>query len=131
MPKQSKAEQLAALQKKEAELKARKKVLKSKISSEERKQDTRRKIIVGSVLIAHAEKNAEFAGWLAKFLNRALTKSQDRTLLADLLSIPIHVPQMGANSDQTTHGYQQVAADTTTDNQPQQYSAATDQPIYK
>jgi hypothetical protein len=48
--------------------------------SQQRKDDTRRKIIAGAHALEHAERDPEFGAKLAAVLNRALVKPQDRAL---------------------------------------------------
>jgi hypothetical protein len=47
---------------------------------QERKDDTRRKIIAGAVALEYAEQNAGFAAELAALLNQCVTRPQDRAL---------------------------------------------------
>jgi hypothetical protein len=48
--------------------------------SQQRKDDTRRKIIAGAIALEHAENDPEFAAGLAALLNRYVVKPQDRAL---------------------------------------------------
>ncbi|MDD2800027.1 MAG: hypothetical protein PHE96_01100 [Methylococcales bacterium] len=86
-PKKSKAEQLEALRKQEAALKARMQSLQASVNEEQRKLDTRRKIVFGGALMAHASHNAQFAALVRSALNAALTKEADRELLKDWLTV--------------------------------------------
>lgn len=47
----------------------------------QRKADTRRKILAGAVVLAHAEKDAGFKTHLMRLLDEQLEKPQDRALL--------------------------------------------------
>ena len=61
--------------------------LKGKAANEARKLDTRRKIIVGSAVLAHAEIDPAFATELRSILAKAVTRDQDKTVIPDLLTI--------------------------------------------
>lgn len=52
---------------------------------QKRKDDTRRKIITGALVLERAEADAAFAAELAALLNRYVTRPQDRALF-DFLS---------------------------------------------
>jgi hypothetical protein len=52
---------------------------------QDRKDDTRRKIIAGAVALEHAGQNAGFAAELTALLNQYVTRPQDRALF-DFLS---------------------------------------------
>ena len=69
-------------------LKAKKAALDAEIKRAEaaerkkaRKEDTRRKIVVGGALLAHAELKPEFRDYMAKVLDKAVTRPVDRKLL--------------------------------------------------
>jgi hypothetical protein len=49
-------------------------------AAQKRKDDTRRKIIAGALVLERAETDAAFAAELAALLNRFVTKPQDRAL---------------------------------------------------
>ena len=75
-----------------AELEERKKQIEAKLSAlaarekvEARKLDTRRKVIVGAAVLAHAEHDAEFARRLQAVLAVAVLRDGDRAAIADLL----------------------------------------------
>lgn len=59
--------------------------LEAKAKVLDRKRDTRRKIIVGSAVLAHAQLDAEFALTLQLVLDQAVTRDKDRAEIADLL----------------------------------------------
>lgn len=86
MAKKTKAEQLEALRQKEAALKARMQDLQAAVNEEQRKRDTRRKIVLGAAIMAHASHNAQFKAIVCNALNAALTKEADRDLLKDWLT---------------------------------------------
>jgi hypothetical protein len=84
---------LDTLRKKIDALKAQEKALIAKENDEARKLDTRRKIVFGGALMAHASQNAQFAAIVRRALDAALTKDIDRELLKDWLpdSLPVQV----------------------------------------
>lgn len=84
--KRTTADRIAALEAKKAALAARLDKLRQKESAEERKRDTRRKIIVGGAVLAHAKLDAAFAAALAGILAKAVQRDADREAIADLLS---------------------------------------------
>lgn len=47
---------------------------------QQRKNDTRRKIIAGALALEHAQHDPDFAATLAGLLNEHVTKPQDRAL---------------------------------------------------
>jgi hypothetical protein len=49
-------------------------------SGQQRKDDTRRKILVGAAMLTHAAKDEMFAAQLTVLLDFYLTKPQDRAL---------------------------------------------------
>lgn len=79
-----------------AELEERKKQIEAKLATltarnkvASRKRDTRRKVIVGAAVLAHAERDAEFAKQLQRVLTLAVMRDGDRQAIADLLPEPI------------------------------------------
>jgi hypothetical protein len=70
----------ARLLEKKARLDARLKALALQDQKQKRKDDTRRKIIAGALVLEHAEMKPEVAGMLAALLNRYVTRPQDRAL---------------------------------------------------
>ena len=78
-PKMPQDERTRLLEKK-AKLDARLKQLALHEAKQNRKDDTRRKIIAGALILEHAEIDPEFAPVLAKLLNRYVTRPQDRAL---------------------------------------------------
>jgi hypothetical protein len=84
-PRKSLDDQLAELTKRQEQLEARRLSLLAVKKSEDRKQDTRRKIIVGAAVLAHAELDPQFAALLQVVLDRAVLRPIDRDLIASLL----------------------------------------------
>lgn len=80
-----------------AQLEARAKALKSRLANQERAKDTRRKILLGALVLHRLEhsNDGEFskrlADWLRRELPGFLTREEDKTLFADLLN-----PKAGA-----------------------------------
>jgi hypothetical protein len=73
-------EQLAELERKEAQLKARIQKKRAEVKSKNRRQDTRRKIIAGAIVLEHAEHDQFFANTLEKLLKKHVTRPEDRKL---------------------------------------------------
>ena len=78
-----------------AELEERKKQIEAKLATlasrekvANRKRDTRRKVIVGAAVMAHAERDPEFAARLRVILTLAVQRDGDRQVIADLLPPP-------------------------------------------
>ncbi len=64
---------------------ARLNTLSTKAKQEERKRDTRRKIIVGGMVIAAMERDEDFAARIAALLGAYVGRPNDREVIADLL----------------------------------------------
>jgi hypothetical protein len=54
----------------------------------DRKLDTRRKIIIGAAVLAHAELDPHFSATLRGILSVAVQRDIDRHVIADLLDVP-------------------------------------------
>ena len=74
-------EQLEARQKQDAALLAR---LKARKNQTERKQDTRRKILVGALVLNKARQSALAGQQLTKLLDEGLSAPRDRALFPEL-----------------------------------------------
>ncbi|MEL6418316.1 MAG: mobilization protein [Pseudomonadota bacterium] len=74
-------QQLAELADKEAQIKAKRADLRARQQAEDRKRDTRRKIVVGAVVMEHAEHDPQFMELLAHVLDRHVIRDTDRELL--------------------------------------------------
>ena len=83
--KKSAADKVAELETRIATLKARRDRIQARENAAERKADTRRKIIVGAAVLAHAQQDAKFALALRDALTRGVTREKDRETIADLL----------------------------------------------
>ena len=73
-------EQLADLERKERQLKARIQKKKAEVAGKNRKQDTRRKIIAGAIVLEHAERDQFFANTLEKLLKQHVKRAGDKKL---------------------------------------------------
>jgi prefoldin subunit 5 len=82
MPKLN--EQIETLQEKLKQLKTRQQAIENRnkaiASKRERKMDTRRKILIGAVVMAKVEQKAMDEKLLRKWLDEALTRADDRAL---------------------------------------------------
>lgn len=83
--KKSAADKVAELETRISTLKARRDRIQARENAAERKADTRRKIIVGAAVLAHAQQDANFALALREALARGITREKDREAVADLL----------------------------------------------
>jgi hypothetical protein len=72
-------EQLKQLRTRQQRIEARKRAL---LSRRERAADTRRKILVGAIVLAKVEQGELEAGLLRGWLDQALTRKDDRELFA-------------------------------------------------
>jgi replicative superfamily II helicase len=86
MARKSLEEQKEELLKKQKQIQKRLKDLSSRENAKKRKDDTRRKIILGAICQHHAELKPEFKKWLADEVRKSLSKQRDIDLFADLLS---------------------------------------------
>ncbi len=95
MPRKTPAEKIAELRKKqEAEkLRAKKKLDQikaqianenAKITSANRRQDTRRKVIAGALALKHMEFDTAFADTMRKLLDEQIEREEDKKLFAEL-----------------------------------------------
>ena len=85
----TKADKIDALKKKQAQIEAQIKALQAKNTAQDRKRDTRLKVLIGAALLADIEKttaqNAEAGdkqkSELKALLNRAIQRKQEREFL--------------------------------------------------
>ena len=78
-------DRIAALKAKKEALNARLNTLQAKAKTDERKRDTRRKIVVGGAVLAYLEKDAAFKRLITGILAQAVGRAIDREAIADLL----------------------------------------------
>jgi len=81
MARKTPAERLAELETRQRVLKDDIRAARSQVRQQERKQDTRRKIIVGAVVLMRMESDPEFAADISRMLDRAVEQPRDRALL--------------------------------------------------
>lgn len=90
-----------------AQLEAQRKTLKARLGKQERTEDTRRKVLLGALVLDRLEHGKDdvsrtLTAWLAKELPRFLTREIDKQLFADLLTQEIAHANRG--SDAETNG---------------------------
>ncbi len=73
-------QRIAELEQKKAQLDARIQREKARIRQNERKEDTRRKIVAGAIVLEHAQKDARFREVLNNLLDNFATRPEDRKL---------------------------------------------------
>ena len=76
-----------------AEIEAEKKTLKARLSKQERAHDTRRKVLLGALVLHRLEAGKDefsrrLGDWLRRELPGFLTRDVDKELFADLLKPP-------------------------------------------
>ncbi len=69
----------------EDQLSARRQLDEARIQHRGRKRDARRKIVIGAVVLAHAEHDPAFRRTLCLILQEHITRPHDRALFVDLL----------------------------------------------
>ena len=84
------AERIAAKEKKLSQLQAQIASEKARIRTQERKDDTRRKIIAGALALEH--KDVEFEATMRRLLDQYVIKPSDRALF-DLPPLPAIDPE--------------------------------------
>ena len=78
-----------------AQLEAQKKTLQSRLGKQERARDTRRKILLGALILHRLQSDkpdassAWLRAWLTSELPAFLTRDMDKMLLADLMADPM------------------------------------------
>jgi hypothetical protein len=74
-----------------AQLEAQRKTLQSRLSKQERAKDTRRKVLLGALVLHRLDKPdgsevcKNLPAWLEQELPKFLTRADDKALFADLL----------------------------------------------
>lgn len=79
------SDRVEALEERKRQIEAQLASLTARKREAERKRDTRRKIIVGAAILAHAELNPGFGDQLREVLEQAVQRPQDRQAISDLL----------------------------------------------
>jgi hypothetical protein len=91
-----------------AQLEAQRKNLQSKLGKQERAKDTRRKVLLGALVLHRLEKGQDefskkLGDWLNKELPSFLSRDDDRALFADMLDASRRGPRAsGASRDPET-----------------------------
>ncbi len=85
-PRKSIDERLAELGRRKQQIEARRLTLIASKKDADRKLDTRRKIIIGAAILAHAEQHPDFSSQLRDILSVAVQRDLDRQAIADLLA---------------------------------------------
>lgn len=80
MPRVPPEEKLQRLEVERAQIQARIEKARAQLKTEERKRDTRRKIIAGALALEHAKTDPAFRKELDSLLDRYVTKDEDRRL---------------------------------------------------
>lgn len=73
-------ERIDALRSRRAQIDAELLRLEAKAKAEDRKSDTRRKILIGAVVMQEMERRNDFAAWIKRLLGQRLTRPRDRAL---------------------------------------------------
>ena len=111
MPRRSIEERLAQLE-------AQKKTLQARLGKQDRANDTRRKVLLGALVLhrlevsdlegAHSGADSEFADrlgdWLRRELPGFLTRNGDKALFGDILSKPTKETQKSSTAQLATIG---------------------------
>jgi len=87
-----------------AQLDAQRKTLEARLDKQERAEDTRRKLLIGALVMHRLESGTDdFSGnlssWLRRELPGFLTRDHDKALFADLLSEPAAASSKTAPED--------------------------------
>ncbi|EIM2306797.1 mobilization protein [Salmonella enterica] len=88
----TRAEKLEELQKKENQIKAQIQQLKQREQAEERKKDTRRKILIGGAILAKLKRGEWNHQQLIALLDSELKTERDRALFEEL-NLPTLTPE--------------------------------------
>jgi hypothetical protein len=79
---------IAALKEKKDQLAKRLAALEQKARTDDRKRETRQKIIVGGLVLAYMEKDPSFADRIRELIAGGVTRPHDREAVAELLAMP-------------------------------------------
>ena len=81
-----------------SQLEAQRKTLQARLSKQDRARDTRRKILLGALVLYRLEKSGDeefskgLGAWVRRELPGFLTRDDDKALFADLLTAPAALP---------------------------------------
>ena len=81
MTQRTPQDRIAELEKQRNQINARLQKERAKIAAQKRKDDTRRKIIAGAALLAHAEHDNTVKAQLWRILDQNVTRPKDRAML--------------------------------------------------
>ena len=84
--RRSPVDRMTLLRQRKEEIERQLSGLEAREREEKRKRDTRRKVIVGAAVLAHAGLDPAFAVKLGEVLGKAVQREADRKAIADLLS---------------------------------------------
>ena len=87
-------ERLARVREREARLKRERERdrLVARLSTEERKRDARRKILLGSLVLAKLEESPKLRAFIARELPGFLVREEDRALFAGIVELAVDEP---------------------------------------
>lgn len=91
-----------------AELDAQRATLKARLSKQERANDTRRKVLLGALVLHRLESSNDpdftrrLSDWLRRELPDFLTRDGDKELFADLISTPSTGQTAGSTGEATS-----------------------------
>ena len=85
MARKSSSERIALLEERKKQLEAKLSDLNARERMAARKRETRRKIIVGGAVLAHAGQDSAFTETLREILDEAVQRPAERAAIADLL----------------------------------------------
>ena len=77
-PRKTPEERIAELEENQRQIKARIQREKARVKEAQRKQDTRRKIIIGGMVMAHCQVDPAFGENIMRLLNQHVTRAADR-----------------------------------------------------
>jgi len=92
------AERIAKLKEKRDKLAQRLNALEQKAKDDNRKRETRQKIIVGGAVLAEMEKDDDFAASIRVLLARYVARPRDKETLGDILP-PVKEPPAASLSE--------------------------------
>jgi hypothetical protein len=84
-----------------AQLEARAKTLKARMAKQDRAKDTRRKVLLGALVLHRLEQSGDgefskrLGDWLRRELPGFLSREEDKTLFVDLLNAKAEPPAPG------------------------------------
>lgn len=89
MNETGKTDRLSRLQQQREALDHKIRSEQKKLKDQERRDDTRRKVVAGAIALAHMEKDEQFKEYFSKILDRFVERPQDRILFG-FMEIPLN-----------------------------------------